>query len=82
MEAHTLEQELESTLESVDSAEQIVLAEAEALGLDDDDLFGAIYTFQCGLQLPFQGVRLHTLLVRSKNETTYLDHVWQVEPLH
>jgi serine/threonine-protein kinase RsbW len=39
MEAHTLEQELESTLESVDSAEQIVLAEAEALGLDDDDLY-------------------------------------------
>ena len=34
------------------------------------------------LQLPFQGVRLHTLLVRSKNETTYPDHVWQVEPLH
>lgn len=39
MEAHTLEQELESTLESVDNAEQIVLAEAQALGLDDDDLY-------------------------------------------
>ena len=39
MEAHTLEQELESTLESVDSAEQLVLAEAQALGLDDDDLY-------------------------------------------
>jgi len=39
MEAHTLEQELESTLESVDSAEQIVLHEAQALGLDDDDLY-------------------------------------------
>ena len=39
MEAHTLEQELESTLESVDSAEQIVLKEAQALGLDDDDLY-------------------------------------------
>jgi serine/threonine-protein kinase RsbW len=39
MEAHTLERELESTLESVDSAEQIVLAEAQALGLDDDDLY-------------------------------------------
>ena len=39
MEAHTLEQELESTLESVDSAEQMVLAEAQALGLDDDDLY-------------------------------------------
>jgi serine/threonine-protein kinase RsbW len=39
MEAHTLEQELESTLESVDSAEQTVLAEAQALGLDDDDLY-------------------------------------------
>jgi len=39
MEAHTLERELESTLESVDSAEQIVQAEAEALGLDEDDLY-------------------------------------------
>jgi serine/threonine-protein kinase RsbW len=39
MEAHTLERELESALESVDSAEQIVLAEAQALGLDDDDLY-------------------------------------------
>jgi serine/threonine-protein kinase RsbW len=39
MEAHTLEQELESTLESVDSAEQIVVAEAKALGLDEDDLY-------------------------------------------
>ena len=39
MEAHTLERELESTLESVDSAEQMVLAEAQALGLDDDDLY-------------------------------------------
>jgi serine/threonine-protein kinase RsbW len=39
MEAHTLERELESTLESVDSAEQIVVAEAKALGLDADDLY-------------------------------------------
>lgn len=39
MEAHTLDQELESTLESVDSAEHTVLAEAQALGLDDDDLY-------------------------------------------
>ncbi len=39
MEAHTLERELESTLESVDSAEQLVLAEAQAMGLDDDDLY-------------------------------------------
>jgi serine/threonine-protein kinase RsbW len=39
MEAHTRERELESTLESVDSAEQIVVAEAEALGLDEDDLY-------------------------------------------
>jgi serine/threonine-protein kinase RsbW len=39
MEAHTLERELESTLESVDSAEQIVQAEAQALGLDEDDLY-------------------------------------------
>jgi serine/threonine-protein kinase RsbW len=39
MEAHTQERELESTLESVDSAEQVVLKEAQALGLDDDDLY-------------------------------------------
>ena len=39
MEAHTLERELESTLESVDSAEQIVMAESKALGLDEDDLY-------------------------------------------
>ena len=38
MEAHALEQVLESTLESVDSAEQTVLGEAQALGLDEDDL--------------------------------------------
>ena len=35
---HTVEKMLESTLESVDSAEQTVLGEAEALGFDEDDL--------------------------------------------
>jgi serine/threonine-protein kinase RsbW len=35
---HTLEQVLESTLESVDSAEHTVLSEAQALGFDEDDL--------------------------------------------
>ncbi len=39
MEAHTLERELDSTLESVDSAEQIVVSEAQALGLDEEDLY-------------------------------------------
>src|SRR5579863_5434695 len=38
MEEYTLEQVLESTLESVDSAEHIVIREAEALGFDEDDL--------------------------------------------
>jgi len=33
-----VEKVLESTLESVDSAEQTVLGEAEALGFDEDDL--------------------------------------------
>ena len=33
-----MEKVLESTLESVDSAEQTVLGEAEALGFDEDDL--------------------------------------------
>jgi serine/threonine-protein kinase RsbW len=35
---HTVEKVLESTLESVDSAEQTVVGEAEALGFDEDDL--------------------------------------------
>jgi len=35
---HTVEKVLESTLESVDSAEHTVLGEAEALGFDEDDL--------------------------------------------
>jgi len=38
MEEYTLEQVLESTLESVDGAEHIVLREAEAVGFDEDDL--------------------------------------------
>ena len=33
-----MEKVLESTLESVDSAEQTVISEAEALGFDEDDL--------------------------------------------
>jgi len=33
-----VEKVLESTLESVDSAEQTVISEAEALGFDEDDL--------------------------------------------
>ena len=35
---HTVERVLESTLESVDSAEETVLSEAGALGFDEDDL--------------------------------------------
>ncbi|MEQ1884739.1 MAG: ATP-binding protein [Bryobacteraceae bacterium] len=35
---HTLEQQLDSNLESVDSAEEIILREAGALGFDEDDL--------------------------------------------
>lgn len=37
-EAHTLEQSLESALESVDGAEETVLREARQLGFDEDDL--------------------------------------------
>jgi len=36
--AHTLEHTLESELESVDSAEELVLKEAAPLGFDEDDL--------------------------------------------
>ena len=35
---HTLDQELDSNLESVDSAEETVLREAGPLGFDEDDL--------------------------------------------
>jgi serine/threonine-protein kinase RsbW len=38
MEEHTLEQVLESTLESVDAAENTVLGEAEALGFDEEEM--------------------------------------------
>jgi serine/threonine-protein kinase RsbW len=38
MEEHTLEKVLESTLESVDTAEHTVLNEAQALGFDEDEL--------------------------------------------
>jgi serine/threonine-protein kinase RsbW len=34
----TVDEQLDSTLESVDQAEEAVLREAEALGFDDDDL--------------------------------------------
>jgi len=37
-EAHTLEQSLESALESVDDAEETVLREARQIGFDEDDL--------------------------------------------
>ena len=37
-EAHTLEQSLESALESVDGAEETVLREARHIGFDEDDL--------------------------------------------
>ena len=37
-EAHTLEQLLESVLESVDGAEETVLHEARQIGFDEDDL--------------------------------------------
>ena len=37
-EVHTLEQVLESDLESVDKAEEAVLQEAQHLGFDEDDL--------------------------------------------
>src|SRR3954465_46080 len=61
MEAHTLEKELESTLESVDSAEQIVLSEAEALGLDEDDLHRiGIAVRECMVNAVVHGNRYHS----------------------
>jgi serine/threonine-protein kinase RsbW len=77
MEAHTLEQELESTLESVDSAEQTVLAESQALGLDDDDLYRVgIAIRECMVNAVVHGNRynsrkkVHLKVVRTADRIT------------
>src|SRR3984893_547789 len=77
MEAHTLERELESALESVDSAEQTVLAEANALGLDDDDLYRVgIAIRECMVNAVVHGNRynprkkVHLKVVRTADSLT------------
>ena len=77
MEAHTLERELESTLESVDSAEQIVVAEAKALGLDEDDLYRVgIAIRECMVNAVVHGNRynakkkVHLKVVRTPQSLT------------
>lgn len=77
MEAHTLEQDLESTLESVDGAEQVVLAEAQALGLDDDDLYRVgIAIRECMVNAVVHGNRynsrkkVHLKVVRTSDKLT------------
>jgi serine/threonine-protein kinase RsbW len=77
MEAHTLERELESTLESVDSAEQIVLAEAQALGFDEDDLYRVgIAIRECMVNAVVHGNRynsrknVHLKVVRTADRLT------------
>ncbi len=77
MEAHTLERELESTLESVDSAEQIVVAEAQELGLDEDDLYRVgIAIRECMVNAVVHGNRynarkkVHLTVVRTADRLT------------
>jgi serine/threonine-protein kinase RsbW len=77
MEAHTLERELESTLESVDSAEQIVQTEAQALGLDEDDLYRVgIAIRECMVNAVVHGNRynsrkkVHLKVVRAADRIT------------
>jgi serine/threonine-protein kinase RsbW len=77
MEAHTQERELESTLESVDSAEHIVLAESNALGLDDDDLYRVgIAIRECMVNAVVHGNRynsrkkVHLKVVRTADSLT------------
>ena len=77
MEAHTLERELESTLESVDSAEQIVHAEAQALGMDEDDLYRVgIAIRECMVNAVVHGNRynsrkkVHLKVVRTDDRIT------------
>ena len=77
MEAHTLERELESTLESVDSAEQIVIAEAQVLGLDEDDLYRVgIAIRECMVNAVVHGNRyngrkkVHLKVVRAADRLT------------
>ena len=77
MEARTLEQELESTLDSVDSAEQIVLGEAQALGFDEDDLHRVgIAIRECMVNAVVHGNRynskkkVHLKVVRSADSLT------------
>ena len=77
MEAHTLERELESALESVDSAEQLVLAEAQALGLDEDELYRVgIAIRECMVNAVVHGNRynsrkkVHLKVARSADRLT------------
>jgi serine/threonine-protein kinase RsbW len=77
MEAHALERELESALESVDSAEQLVLAEAQALGLDEDDLYRVgIAIRECMVNAVVHGNRynsrkkVHLKVVRTADRLT------------
>ncbi len=73
---HTVEQVLESTLESVDSAEQTVLNEAEALGFDEDDLHRVgIALRECMVNAVVHGNRynsrkkVHLKVTRTRGES-------------
>ena len=79
MEEYTLEQVLESTLESVDKAEHIVLREAEALGFDEDDLHRVgIALRECMVNAVVHGNRynsrkkVHLKVVRTPESLTVM----------
>lgn len=61
MEAQTLEQVLDSTLDSVDGAEEAVLREAEHLGFDEDDMHKiGISIRECMVNAVVHGNRYNT----------------------
>jgi len=59
--AHTFEEQLESTLESVDQAEEIVLRMASAMGFDEDDRHRiGIAVRECMVNAVVHGNRYHS----------------------
>jgi serine/threonine-protein kinase RsbW len=74
---HTLDQELDSNLESVDSAEETVLREAGPLGFDEDDLHKiGISVRECMVNAVVHGNRynakkkVHLKVERSEDSIT------------
>ena len=76
MEAHTVEQVLDSTLESVDGAEETVLREAQYLGFDEDDLHKiGISLRECMVNAVVHGNRYNARKKVHLNVTRTLDYL-------